>query len=47
MQWRIVLALAGLVPAVLLALRDGRLSPDEKEQLVERLAEVLAGVLKP
>lgn len=45
MKWRILAALAGLVPAIALALRDGRVTPDELEQLGERLLDALAGLL--
>lgn len=48
MQWRILAALAALVPAIVLALRDGKLQPGELDELGQRLAEALARlVLKP
>lgn len=43
MKWRIVLALVSFAPAVLAALRDGRLSTAEAAHLLEQLV----GALRP
>lgn len=41
MQWRIVVSLLALAPAIALALRDGKLQPVELEELAERLLAAL------
>ena len=45
MKWRILASVAALVPAVLVALRDGKLEPHELDQLADRLEGLLVALL--
>lgn len=47
MSWRIIVALSALVPAIALALRDGRLTEAEQRELAALLFGELLGLVLP